>query len=94
MIVYDSQTKIDYYDIGDEHNRSVTNIIDIKNQLKSQSSMRVITRGDPMFDKYKDDPMFDPKLGQGGVLTVSSGGVGKGQGGCSGDSGGPLFCTM
>ena len=56
--------------------------------------MRVITRGDPMFDKYKDDPMFDPKLGQGGVLTVSSGGVGKGQGGCSGDSGGPLFCTM
>jgi len=57
-------------------------------------SMRVITRGDPMFDQYKDDPMFDPKLGQGGVLTVSSGGVGKGQGGCSGDSGGPLFCTM
>ena len=56
--------------------------------------MRVITRGDPMFDNYKDDPMFDPKLGQGGVLTVSSGGVGKGQGGCSGDSGGPLFCTM
>ena len=65
-----------------------------KNQLKSQSSMRVIIRGDPMWEEYKDSSMFDPKLGQGGVLTVSSGGVGRGQGGCSGDSGGPLFCTM
>ena len=66
----------------------------MENQLKSQSSMRVSTRGQPLWEKYKNQKIVDPKLGQGCIVTTSAGGSGIGQGGCSGDSGGPLFCNM